>query len=140
MGIKNARPKLFDAIDRESVIEVEMLLDKYPDLIDTAFFDGGVFNCATRAAWRGDVKMLKMLHKKGADMNLGVNEGYPPLMWTVIRKKTRAMKFLVDKCKVKLDISDSEGLTPLDNAIVNGNYDEALFLKKKVKFYLKFRV
>lgn len=135
MGLKNAKPKLYDAIERESTMEVEMLLEKFPDLLNEAFFEDGVFNCATRAAWRGDTKTLKMLHKKGADLNLGVNGGYPPIMWTVIRSKMKSMKFLVEKAKVNLEICDSEGLTPLDNAIVNGNYDIALYLKKNVFYF-----
>ena len=67
MGISNTREKLFDAVERESIDEVRILLDKFPDLVNTAFFDEGVFNCATRATWRGDLKMLKMLKEKGAD-------------------------------------------------------------------------
>lgn len=141
MGIKNAKPKLFDAIERESVMEVEMLLDKYPQLLNESFFEDGVFNCVIRAAWRGDVKMLKMLHKKGADLNLGVNDGYAPVMWTAIRGKQKAMRYLVEKGKVNLEICDSEGLTPLDNAVVNGHYEIARYLKDKVwvDFYDFFR-
>ena len=71
MGAKSARTKLYDAVERENVEEVKMILEKFPDLLNTPFFEDGVFNAATRASWRGDLNMIKMLKEKGADLETG---------------------------------------------------------------------
>jgi len=70
MGAKSAKTKLFDAVERENVEEVKMILEKFPDLLNAPFLDDGVFNAVTRAAWRGDLNMIKMLKEKGADLDI----------------------------------------------------------------------
>ena len=52
-------------------------------------------------------------------------------MWTAIKGHKKALKYLVEKCEVNLEICDSEGYTPLDQAIINANYDCAIYLKDK---------
>ena len=71
MGAKNVRMKLEHAVDRESVSDVEAGLDKHSDIIklDDPFYEEGVFNVGTRAAWRGDLHMLKMFHRRGGNLN-----------------------------------------------------------------------
>jgi hypothetical protein len=71
MGTKHAKQRLFEGIEEENVEKVEAILQKFPHLLNQAFYEDGVLNCVCRAAWRGDKKMLKMLKDKGADMNLG---------------------------------------------------------------------
>lgn len=62
MGLSSTKTYIQDAIERENVKEVENLLNKYPLLLNESFVNDGVFNCATRATWRGDLNMIKMLH------------------------------------------------------------------------------
>lgn len=69
MGAKNVKMKLEQAVDKENVPEVEAILDKYPELLDEAFYEDGVFNIGTRASWRGDLPMLKMFHRRGGKLN-----------------------------------------------------------------------
>ena len=52
-------------------------------------------------------------------------------MWTVIRGHLDCLTWLIETVKVEYDICDSEGMTPLDNAVVQGRYDCALYLKNK---------
>lgn len=81
-----------------------------------------------------------MFHKKGGDLNVSgrfpavlllVNEGYPPVMWTAIRGHLQCLEWLIEEVKVDYNICDSEGLTPLDNAVIQARYECALYLKKK---------
>jgi ankyrin repeat protein len=60
-----------------------------------------------------------------------VNGGYPPIMWTAIRGHLECLQWLVETLKVDYDICDSEGMTPLDNAVIQARYECALYLKKK---------
>jgi hypothetical protein len=71
MGVKNAKIKLERAVDQENVAGVEAILDKFKDqnLLEQAFHEDGVFNIGSRAAWRGDLPMLKMFHSRGGDLN-----------------------------------------------------------------------
>ena len=74
MGAKNVKIRLERAVDCEDVKSVEEILQKYPDVLEQAFHDDGVFNIGTRAAWRGDLPMLKMFHTKGGSLNCPCKE------------------------------------------------------------------
>lgn len=69
-----------------------------------------------------------------------MNEGYPALIWAARRGKIEALQFLVENGAF-LDICDSEGLTVLDQAIINAQYPCAVYLKrqgqvpKSIEFY-----
>jgi len=52
-------------------------------------------------------------------------------MWAAKRGKIFALKTLA-KLGANLVIADSQGMTPLDQAIINGNYQNAIYLKRKV--------
>jgi len=127
MGAQNVKIRLERAVDCEDVKAVEQILDKYPDVLNQPFHEDGVFNIGTRAAWRGDLKMLQMFHRRGGELNkpgnkpfpyFKVNEGYPPIMWVAIRGYLNCLEWLVEEVKVEYNICDSEGLTPLDNAVI----------------------
>jgi hypothetical protein len=68
MGAKNVKIRLERAVDCENVKSVEQILDKYPDVLNEPFHVGGVFNIGTRAAWRGDLKMLQMFDRRGGEL------------------------------------------------------------------------
>ena len=140
MGVSHAKEKLFEYIDREDQTKVAKVLDKYPAIINEPFSNGNPLNCPIRAAWRGDKEMMKFLFTRGANFNNSVNGGYNPLMWTAIKGHFKAMKWLIEKAGVETDICDSEGFTPLDNAIVHANYECAIYLKKKVSGFFDFLV
>lgn len=52
-------------------------------------------------------------------------------MWTAIRGHLQCLEWLIEEVKVDYNICDSEGLTPLDNAVIQARYECALYLKKK---------
>ena len=51
-------------------------------------------------------------------------------MWVAKRNHLKLLRYLVKK-GVRFDIADSEGLSPLDQAIINANYDCAIYLKRQ---------
>jgi len=50
-------------------------------------------------------------------------------MWVSKRGHVKLLRHLVKK-GAKFDIADSEGLSALDQAIINANYDCAIYLKR----------
>lgn len=63
-------------------------------------------------------------------MNI-VNDGNSGLIWAAIRSRKMILEELLHR-GADLTITDSLGFTALDHAVINGNYEEALLLKKAV--------
>lgn len=58
-----------------------------------------------------------------------VNDGNTALIWAAVRSRIAIISILLQN-SADLSITDIHGFTALDHAIINGNYPEALLLKK----------
>lgn len=58
--------------------------------------------------------MLEFLEKKGADLNLAVNGGFPAIQWAAFKGNLKLLKWLVRR-GINIEVLDSEKMNPLDN-------------------------
>ena len=65
--------KLFDRIECKDVEGAKKILDKHPDLLNDPIAKGNGYSFLSRAVWREDITMVKMMHKLGANLNLSGN-------------------------------------------------------------------
>ena len=65
----SVKSKLWDSVEQENIEKVHKILCKYPDLLNEPLGKTVPYNCLTRAAWRGDINMVKYLVEEGADIN-----------------------------------------------------------------------
>ena len=65
----NVKLKLFEAVERGDVDLVGKILDKKPEITNHALANGGTQSALIRAAWRGNLEMVKYIAKKGGDIN-----------------------------------------------------------------------
>jgi len=82
------------------------------------------------AASAGDETALKCAYQQGVDMNLGDYDGRTALHLAAAEGHIRSVKFLLDVCKVKHDIKDRWGQTPLSEAILFKHTKVASILKR----------
>ena len=64
-----------------------------------------------------------------------VNGGNSGLIWAAIRCRRQILEELLRR-GADITVTDELGFTALDHAVINGNYDEALILKRAVMFVL----
>lgn len=64
-----------------------------------------------------------------------VNGGNSGLIWAAIRCRRQILEELLRR-GADITVTDELGFTALDHAVINGNYDEALILKRAVIFIL----
>ena len=67
------------------------------------------------------IKMLKLLIKKGANVNNDVEDEYP-ILYAVIEQKLNIVKVLLD-AGANIDITDETGRTPLTSAVLEGDIE-----------------
>ena len=73
--------------------------------------------------------MLQFLLEKGADPNQTWNKGLNALTWCAIRNRNALIPVLIE-FKADVFTCDALGFTPLDHAVINGNYMGAIMLKR----------
>ena len=73
-----------------------------------------------------------MVKKFKADVNFKTTAGETPLMAAAKRDKIEVVQFLLDN-DANTDVISTTGLTALDYAILQGNYECALEIVKKVR-------
>ncbi|NYZ77289.1 ankyrin repeat domain-containing protein, partial [Candidatus Micrarchaeota archaeon] len=83
----------------------------------------------TLAAGKGDIKKVKMLFSKGADLNAPSSNGFTPLMWAVLGKHVEVIEFLVEK-GADVNAPSIHGLTALMTAARNGDIETVRLLKE----------
>ena len=82
------------------------------------------------AAHAGDETALKCAFQQGVDMNLGDYDGRTALHLAAVEGHLRCVKFLIDTCKVRHDVKDRWGQTPLSEAILFKHTKIAAILKR----------
>jgi len=82
------------------------------------------------AASAGDETALKCAYQQGVDMNLGDYDGRTALHLAAAEGHVRSVKFLLDVCKVRYDVKDRWGQTPLSEAILFKHTKVASILKR----------
>lgn len=118
-------------IETDDSQNVEKMLLEDISLLETSFRPLGTLNGLVLAVWRGNLEITKIFVKLGADVNVSVNNGHRPVFWCAIRDRLNILKFLVEDAEADIFLSDAQGFTPLDQAIINGNYEVARYLKNK---------
>ena len=82
------------------------------------------------AAHAGDETALKCAFQQGVDMNLGDYDGRTALHLAAAEGHLRCVKFLIETCKVRHDVKDRWGQTPLSEAILFKHTKIAAILKR----------
>jgi len=82
------------------------------------------------AASAGDETALKCAYQQGVDMNLGDYDGRTALHLAAAEGHLRCVKFLLEVCKVKFDVKDRWGQTPLSEAVLFKHTKIASILKR----------
>lgn len=71
---------------------------------------------------------IELLLNLGADPRSANPDGFTPLHTAVARKHTEAIKILVEKAPLSINIPDNEGATPLCHAVFQGHQDDTIRL------------
>lgn len=124
--------KLFDAVERENKADIEKILNLKPELMDAAFNPKSTLTPLLRLVWRGNFDLVQWLLDRGANVNVQVNEGHTALIWAAIRSRLKILQLLLSR-GADIYLCDKYGFTALDHAVVQGNYEEALLLRRAVR-------
>jgi uncharacterized protein len=134
----DAKSKLYDAVERENLTDIQKVLAVKPELLDESFDSKSTMNALLRSVWRGNLEIVRWLLDHGADINkrgrlvsYSVNDGNSALIWAAVRARKLILEELLYR-GADITVTDSVGFTALDHAIINGNYEEAYILKKAV--------
>jgi ankyrin repeat protein len=116
-----ARPAIFNAVQKGDVARVKAMLRKDPKLIKVRFGEGR-FTPLHWAARYGRVKVAALLIAKGADLSAktGEGEGWTPLHYAAAEGGPGVVRLLLDK-GAKVGARGTEGQTPLHAAAGAGN-------------------
>jgi len=87
-------------------------------------------NPICRASYLGHQKIVSLLIKYGADINLRSSDGRTPLMWAAFRNNVKMCEILLDY-EADIRLEDEKGWNALDICIIKMNYEAALFLKRR---------
>ena len=99
---------------------------KYPEYVNTSLVENTT-NPICRASYLGHQKLVSLLMKYGADINLRSSDGRTPLMWAAFRNNVKMCEILLD-LGADITLEDEKGLNALDICITKMNYEAALFL------------
>lgn len=141
MGDLNS--KLLDAIERENLKDIAAIVEsakqhKQDDILNKPFGKKTKMTPLLRIVWRGNLEITRWMLDNGADVNIKssrglriVEDGNTALIWAAIRAREKIIPLLLER-GADITICDKVGFTALDQAIIHGNYAEALLLKEAV--------
>lgn len=132
MGISYAREKLFHSIDCKNKKDVDYILTKYPSLACEFFDQSQTSLPMTRASWLGANNIIETLLNFGADINQKTSTGQTAIFFAAQKGRKETIELLISR-NCQLEMADNLGSTPLDFAIMNGYFNIALLLFKKVR-------
>lgn len=128
-----ANEYLFWYIEKKDVEKIIELLTQKPELINCDLTVNYKTTPLHRAALNGHLAIAKLLVDTfKADVNFKTTAGETPLMAAAKRDKLALVQYLLEK-ESNPDIISPTGLTALDYAILQGNYECAMQINRKVK-------
>eukprot|EP00441_Pelagodinium_beii_P023670 CAMPEP_0197665036 /NCGR_PEP_ID=MMETSP1338-20131121/58994_1 /TAXON_ID=43686 ORGANISM="Pelagodinium beii, Strain RCC1491" /NCGR_SAMPLE_ID=MMETSP1338 /ASSEMBLY_ACC=CAM_ASM_000754 /LENGTH=442 /DNA_ID=CAMNT_0043243787 /DNA_START=176 /DNA_END=1504 /DNA_ORIENTATION=- len=83
------------------------------------------------AASRGDKKILRMLHKRGVNVDNGDYDKRTAMHLAAAEGQLEALKCLAENCKADVNVKDRWSGSPLDDALRTGNDQVFEYLKAK---------
>lgn len=114
----NGWNKLHNAVLNKNIKEVEKLLKRISIESQT---NTGITPLII-AIKNKDVKMIKFLIEKGADIDMQDNNGVSPLHYAIGNKMTKIANFLIVN-EADIDIQNNFGITPLHQASFSGQFN-----------------
>lgn len=104
---------------RNNLVDIAcLLIEKGADVNRTRRLTGG--NCLFMASYYGDLKLLALLVKKGANVNAKKVDGFTSIMCAASSNSLAAVEFLL-KNGAELNTENRYGITPFDCACFGGN-------------------
>ncbi|CAH1802310.1 unnamed protein product [Owenia fusiformis] len=79
-----------------------------------------------KALIAGHNKQVQVLLENGANPNIKDERGYTMLSHAVIRNNTYAMKLILEKMELDIDITDEEGKSALHHAVLNDESEKGV--------------
>lgn len=124
---------LFWHIERKELDKIKQLLDTHPQLINCDLTTTCKTTPLHRAVLNGQFDIAQLLIEDyKADVDFKTTAGETPLIAAAKRDNIELVQYLLDKGS-NIDVIGKTGLTALDYAVLQGNYNCALELVKKVK-------
>lgn len=113
---------IFDAIERGDSLAVRILLAAQPEVLNTRGQDG--LTPLNKAAYKGQLTIVRDLLALGADWRIGDNEASQPIHNAAAAGQTGAIELLLDK-GADINAQDNNGETALLFAIFYGKFETA---------------
>ena len=110
------------------ITKLTHILNKDPNSINDLDSSGSAL--IFEAINNNEIDAIKLLIKKGANINLKNAHGFSPFHWSVLRSSVEIVEFFLKK-GIKVDNAHNNGMTPLHDAAIMG-------LEDKVKILLKY--
>lgn len=101
---------LIEAIKANNVEKVELLIKANTNLVNIA--DNSTMSPIHHAAENGNLGIVELLEKHGADLNSKTDKGWTPLHFAVVRGRTNIVQYLISR-KVDVNQQTTAGITPL---------------------------
>ncbi|KAL4493994.1 hypothetical protein ABPG72_022011 [Tetrahymena utriculariae] len=129
MGANNVKEQLYIAVEESDEAKVAQLIKENPNLLNAPLTEDCQNTALSRSVWRNDQKLVKLILGMGSQVNNTASKGISPLMWAAKRGHIQMAKLLIENGANILQRSeDHQKFTPLEYAIVMGQYEMCLYL------------
>ncbi|EAR88070.3 ankyrin repeat protein (macronuclear) [Tetrahymena thermophila SB210] len=129
MGANNVKEQLYEAVEQSDEARVAQLIKENPILLNAPLTEDCQNTALSRSVWRNDQKLVKLILGMGSQVNNTASKGISPLMWAAKRGHIDMAKLLIENGAQVLQRSeDNQKFTPLECAIVMGQYEMCLYL------------
>ena len=141
MGRTYSKEKLFHDIDAGNKQNTRYILSQYPELVNEYLDSYQTSLPIMRPIWVNNTTMFDLLVSLKADINKRTSNGYTALFLAAEKGRYEILTKLLNMPNCQYNLTDKNGLSPLDVAIVNGYYNcaQKLIYKglepKTVEFY-----